>query len=199
MDEDTQRDPKVPASRDPNEVLHDALFDVRIECDQLDWALEYADSSDAIVAAKAATRAFLSAQDALQRVHLRDAARQQESLQAQRAVAQCRLALAAQFDRALVRAPDSSLRRLLQKLRHALQHRTGEPPARSPASDSAGRRDRIADPDAGGEPQEVALGTTAEAESGWFPNASNPTHYQDGGGGSSDDEIVVAEHAEGSQ
>ena len=199
MDEDTQRDPKIPASRDPSEVLHDALFDARIECDQLDWAIDYDDASDAIVAAKAAVRAFLNAQDALQRVHLRDAARQQESLQAQRAVAQCRLLLAAQFDRVLVRAPDSSLRRTLEKLRRALQPGAGEPAPRSPASDSAIRRERVADPGVGGGLPEVALDTTAEAESGWAPSTSKPSHYQDSGTGSSDAEIVTAEHVEGSQ
>ena len=72
MDDDrTQKSPIQPKNPDPFELLHNALFDVLLERDQLSMAVAQQDAEDAVVSANEAARSWLSARAALQRIKAR--------------------------------------------------------------------------------------------------------------------------------
>ena len=121
MDDDrTQKAPIQPKNPDPFELLHNALFDVLLERDQLSMAVEQQDAEDAVVSANEAARSWLSARAALQRIKARETAAREQTRHAERAVHAAHAALVDQLDRTLAQIATPSLHRMLEQLKRSL-------------------------------------------------------------------------------
>ena len=121
MDDDrTQKASAHPKYPDPFEVLHNALFDVLLERDQLSLAVEQQDAEDAVISANEAARSWLSARAALQRIRARDTAAREQTRHAERAIHASHAALVDQLDRALTQIAAPVLHRMLEQLKRSL-------------------------------------------------------------------------------
>ena len=121
MDHDkTEKAPTQPKYPDPFEVLHNALFDVLLEREQLSMAVKQQDAEDAVISANEAARAWLSARAALQRIKAREMAAFAQTRHAERAIHASHAALVDQLDRALMQIAAPSLHRMLKQLKLSL-------------------------------------------------------------------------------
>ena len=129
MDDDrTLKAPTQPKYPDPFELLHNALFDVLLERDQLSMAVEQQDAEDAVVSANEAARSWLSARAALQRIKARETAAREQTRHAERAVHAAHAALVDQLDRTLAQIAAPSLHRMLEQLKRSLLVANDESP-----------------------------------------------------------------------
>jgi hypothetical protein len=119
-DDRTQKAPSQPKNPDPFEVLHNALFDVLLERDQLSMAVQQQDAEDAVISANEAARSWLCARAALQRIKAREMAAREQTRHAERAIHASHGALVDQLDRAVTQIAASSLRRMLEQLKRSL-------------------------------------------------------------------------------
>ena len=121
MDDDrTQIGPAQPSYRDPFEVLHNALFDVLLERDQLSMAVQQQDAEDAVTSANEAARSWLSARAALQRIKARETAVREQTRHAEGATHASHAALVDQLELALTQIAAPSLHRMLEQLKRCL-------------------------------------------------------------------------------
>jgi len=119
-DDRTLKAPTQPKYPDPFELLHNALFDVLLERDQLAMAVEQQDAEDAVVSANEAARSWLTARAALQRIKARETAAREQTRHAERAVHTAHVALVDQLDRTLAQIAAPALHRMLEQLKRSL-------------------------------------------------------------------------------
>ena len=127
MNDDTLKGPTRPGDQDPGHqdpflVLHNALFDVLIEREQIAMSVQQKDAEDAVNSAFQAARSWMSARAALQRLRARETAARELRQHAERAIHASHAALVGHLQCVLPQITDAAphLPRMMRTLKACL-------------------------------------------------------------------------------